>query len=274
MLVGHTRASNVLSKCTRVWLAFNDIPPSLAVSKLQRCRSYHKSCVHYKIDLFALHTRQRNFLERNAILCAVSLARTVDDRSNDTHIWSCANVWIARMIHGKAARFWVRLGRSHEVRSRCSSSTTSARARLRPRGGRSEPRHGLKESPANSASLCMRLPARVSAWKCVFLAPVTWLLRLAHKRQKRRHRWPLLLASSRLAAAAYAKESSVEGNLRHGSPWGTGALVLWTKHLPEFPPLPIEHCVSTSWIIPSSLFFFFLFQLFPSVQPEFLETFS
>lgn len=56
------------------------------------------------------------------------------------------------------------LGRSDEERSLpLLFHETGARTRLRPRGGRSEPRHDSKESLANSASLCMSLRARVSA---------------------------------------------------------------------------------------------------------------
>lgn len=68
-------------------------------------------------------------------------------------------------------------------------------------------------------SLCVRLQARVSAWKCVFLACHVALKAGSQGAEAWRPKAIVVVAlASGLAATAYAKESSMEGSLWHGTP--------------------------------------------------------
>lgn len=133
------------------------IPPSLAVSKLRRCRSCHKSdATPQEIDLFALHTRRRNFLDR------ISLCRFTRTHCRRPIVRYAYLELRERLNRTDDSRKSSRIPRG-KIFAAPLPPDGHERARLRPRGGRSEPRHGSKESLANSASLCMSLRARVSA---------------------------------------------------------------------------------------------------------------
>lgn len=140
----------------------------------------------------------------------------------------------ARMIHreimSRCGIWRLRFGRISRFLGHARLPASARNAHV----AKGEPRHG-SESPGRiqRSFVC---GVDLSAWKCVF-PRVTWPLRLAHKGQRQRR--PLLSRSlpAVRAATAYAKRESLpEGSLWHGTPWGTGALVSWTKHLPESPP--------------------------------------
>ena len=165
------------------------------------------------------------------------------------------------------------LGRFHWKIS-CDSRHTEAvsgdeHESRRPRGGRVG-RDTTRRSLRRILRAFVCVPGHVCLRENACFSRVTWPLRLAHKGQKRPE---AIVRASRphrdWLATAYAKESSsVEGSLWHGTPWGTGALVPWTKHLPASPPRNTPYRTSPSSSSASllsvasrvyTLLFFFLF---------------
>ena len=179
------------------------------------------------------------------------------------------------------------LGRFHWKISRDSRHTEAVSGdeheSRRPRGGRVG-RDTTRRSLRRILRAFVCVPGHVCLRENACFSRVTWPLRLAHKGQKRPE---AIVRASRphrdWLATAYAKESSsVEGSLWHGTPWGTGALVPWTKHLPASPPRNTPYRTSPSSSSASLLsvasrvytllfsfffvlfsFFFFLFPFFP-----------
>lgn len=181
------------------------------------------------------------------------------------------------MIHDRRRR--VVCSRNRKIPPADSRGFSADAARLprrapepRPRGGRSEPRYTTRRSPRRilPAFVCVHVHLCLRENAC--FSRVTWPLRLAHKGQKRGGH----CCRGVSIATAYAKESPVEGSLWHGTPWGTGALVPWTKHLPESPPsvaLPSQRAAFRPAALYPALFYAFSFpaaRVSPRFSPRFL----